>query len=171
MSQISSTQAYNNYMTKSYPQNDQKCVCGGLNNGQQPGEMAMPQKFGPADGTQSFASNRNAYINKVYKNYNRSERTPQLSCKSIGIDEKYTKKRGGFPLNNNSSSSVTEMRRVKAVGQSSTTPPKNENMISLGSASNVKTQTLNTINSARRRCRSSGYVVPPKVYSRRSDCS
>ena len=127
-----------------------KCNCGTLNNGTLSGVMPMPQKFNPSDNQESFATNRKSYIENVTKNYNRP-----LYTRNVGNKQK------GIPLNNNSSSTVTEMRRIAAIGKSSTKYGKTvDDNLSFKSVNN------NTIRNARQRCRSSGYVVPPKVFNK-----
>ena len=128
-----------------------KCNCGTLNNGILNGVMPMPQKFNPSDNQESFAFNRKSYIQNVTKNYNRPLYTRDIS----GNGQK------GIPLNNNTSSTVTEMRRIAAIGKSSTKNGKTINEdLSFKSVDN------NTVRNARQRCRSRGYVVPPKVFNK-----
>jgi hypothetical protein len=139
----------NETLMDKYKRYQTKCKCNALNNGIMNGVMPMPQKFEPSDGNETFALNRKSYIENVSKNYNR----PLYTRKELN-------KKGGIPLNNNTSSTVTEMKRIAAIGKSSTKygQPVDSNL-------SFKSVNNNTVRNAKRRIRSSGYVVPPKVFN------
>ena len=134
----------------------------------------MPQKFGVSDGTQTFSANRNAYNQSVDKNYNRTlycnpkDPNSRRGDKNILSGPKsYNKK--GIPCTSNTSSTVTEMRRIRAIGRQKTKYGLENNApfsFSSNPSKNFKSHSTDA-NSARRRSRSSGYITPRVVTGRR----
>ena len=140
----------NETLMDKYKKYQTRCKCSSLNNGIMNGVMPMPQKFDPSDGNETFALNRKSYIEKVSNNYNRPLYT-----------RKEPNKKDGIPLNNNTSSTVTEMKRIAAIVKSSTKYGQ-----TVDSNLSFKSVNNNTVRNAKRRIRSSGYVVPPKVFNK-----
>jgi len=105
--------------------------------------MAMPSQFYPSANTSLFSSARNAYINGVGKSYNN---TPQSTLE-------YTKKK---KWSNTSSSEVTYMKRVNAIGKSSIQSASTLQQLSF------RSQDTTSRNEALRRCRAGGCVAPKK---------
>ena len=159
MTMIYQNSSSNETLMDKYKRYQTKCKCNALNNGIMNGVMPMPQKFEPSDGNETFALNRKSYIENVSKNYNRSLYARTNENLNNGITLNNAKK--GIPLNNNTSSTVTQMKRIEAIGKSSTKYDKQINAnLSFKSVNN------NTVRNAKRRIRSSGYVVPPKVFNK-----
>jgi hypothetical protein len=111
--------------------------------------MAMPSQFYPSANTSLFSSARNAYINNVGKG-------PSNNHSSIA---EYTKKK---KWGNSSSSEVTYMRRVNAIGKSSIQSPATIEKLSF------RSQDTTSRNDALRRCRGGGCVAPKKKGANRS---
>lgn len=111
--------------------------------------MAMPAQFYPSANTSLFSSARNAYINNVGKG-------PSNNPTSAA---EYTKKK---KWSNTSSSEVTYMRRVNAIGKSSIQSPATIEKLSF------RSQDTTSRNDALRRCRSGGCVAPKKKGANRS---
>ncbi|MGA1049446.1 MAG: hypothetical protein ACO3UU_15695 [Minisyncoccia bacterium] len=105
--------------------------------------MAMPSQFYPSANSSLFSSARNAYINNVGKG-------PDNNQASVA---EYTKKK---KWGNTSSSEVTYMRRVNAIGKSSIQSPATLQQLSF------RSQDTTSRNQALRRCRSGGCVAPKK---------
>lgn len=110
--------------------------------------MAMPAHFYPSANTTLFSSARNAYINNVGKG-------PSNNHTSIA---EYAKKKKW----SNTSSEVTYMRRVNAIGKSSI-----QSLATLEKLS-FRSQDTTSRNDALRRCRSGGCVAPKKKGANRS---
>ena len=148
--------------------------CGGLNNKISRATNPMPQKFGVSDGTQTFSANRNAYNQSVDKNYNRTLYCNPTAANSRQGDKNilsgpksYNKK--GIPCTSNTSSTVTEMRRIRAIGRQKTKYGLEKNApfsFSSNPDENFKSHSTDA-NAARRRSRSSGYTTPKVVTGRR----
>ena len=154
---------YQEYMAKFYYQRGKDCVCGGINNSEMQGNMPMPQKFDPSDGGNSFAAGRQEWVQNVPSNFGYN-----IVSLNKAYDSMHTPSRGGKPIPKNDASSVIQMRRISALGKGSADPAGYTKSDPLSFASS-NSSNINTIRQARRRTRSSGYVVPPKVY-RASQC-
>jgi hypothetical protein len=153
---------YQEYFAKFYSQRGSKCVCGGINNSVGKGIMPMPQKFYPSADGNGFSQGRKAFIKGVPDNFNyRNYELDKL------LDGKPTAR--GMPLTHHSASSVVQVRRIAALGKSSTKSGLPEGSSLSFCASNRAN--ANTVRQARRRTRSSGAVVPPKVYTRQVCCA
>lgn len=111
--------------------------------------MAMPAQFYPSANTSVFSSARNAYMNNV-------GRGPLLTPTSISD---YSKKK---KWNNTSSSQLTYLKKVNAIGKSSIQSPATIEQLSF------RSQDTTSRNNALRRCRSSGCVAPKKKGANRS---
>ena len=107
----------------------------------------MPQKFDVSDGTSSFAQGRGAFAQKAPSNFGRSM---FLRAKTG------PKNAQGIPVPNHSSSDVTYMKKMAAMGKNTSrkTNPSGDTQF--------KNHDKNTVNRARRYCRSGGCVAPPK---------
>ena len=112
-------------------------------------KMAMPSQFYPSANTSLFSSARNAYINDVGKG--------PLPNSTSTID--YTKKK---KWNNTSSSQLTYLKRVNAIGKSSIQSPLTIQELSF------RSQDTTSRNDALRRCRGGGCVAPKKKGANRS---
>lgn len=149
---------YKQYMAKFYYQRGRECVCGGINNSGMQGIMPMPQKFDPSDGGNSFAAGRQKWVQNVPNNF---------GYDSVALKNTYNSQpnvlRAGKPLPRNDASSVIQMRRISALGKG-TANPIGYTKVNPLSFSTSDSSNINTTRQARRRTRSSGYVVPPKVY-------
>lgn len=131
---------------------------------------SMPSKFGVSDGSSLFSMNRLAF-----SRINESSGT--ASCNKACVDAEVAEMGGrrhinpgqGYPIKNMDSSQRTQIRRIKAVGDSSI-PRTTNNQLSFTDVSrdisdpnNLKNLTVgNVIRSAQRRTRSGGSVAPRK---------
>ena len=107
----------------------------------------MPQKFDVSDGTSSFAQGRGAFAQKAPSNFGRSM---FLRAKTG------PKNAQGIPVPNHSSSDVTYMKKMAAMGKNTSRKTNPSGDIQF------KNHDKNTVNRARRYCRSGGCVAPPK---------
>ena len=153
---------YQEYFAKFYSQRGSKCVCGGINNSVATGIMPMPQKFYPSADGNGFSQGRKAFIKGVPDNFNyRNYELDKL------LNGKPTAR--GIPLTHHSASSLVQVRRIAALGKSSTKSGLPAGSSLSFCASNRAN--ANTVRQARRRTRSSGAVVPPKVFTRQVCCA
>ena len=99
----------------------------------------MPQKFDVSDGTSSFAQGRGAFAQKAPSNFGRSM---FLRAKTG------PKNAQGIPVPNHSSSDVTYMKKMAAMGKNTSRKTNPSGDIQF------KNHDKNTVNRARRYCRS-----------------
>lgn len=157
---------YKEYYAKFYSQNGKDCVCGGMDNSSMYGVMPMPQKFDPSDGGSSFSRGRAAWLQNVPSNslYNRVELNKAYKVAP-------SSSRGGKPLPGTDASTVVHMRRIEALGKGTARNGVYKKDAPLSFCATNRSN-ANTVRQARRRARSSGNVVPPKVTApREGNCA
>jgi hypothetical protein len=148
---------YSEYYAKFYSQAGKDCVCGGMENSSMYGVMPMPQKFDPSDGGSSFSRGRAAWLQNAPSNslYDR-----------VALNKAYkvapSASRGGMPLPGTDASTVVQMRKIEALGKGTARNGAYRKDAPLSFCATNRSN-ANTVRQARRRARSSGNVVPPKV--------
>ena len=133
------------------------------NNGTLTGRNAMPQKDETSEGGSNFASDRSIYwktfgnptsiphpITNTTSIVNDINGRPRLAQNGANIAQKK------WGNSNRDASQVTANRRIFSVGKGSMNPENSP-------LSFTTVRSINTEQDARRRCRSGGYCVPPKV--------
>ena len=113
----------------------------------------MPQKFGVSDGSSSFAQGREAFAQRAPSNFGRSM---FLRAKTG------PKNAQGIPVPNHSSSDVTYMKKMAAMGKLTSKKINPTGTVAFGTGVQGGKADINTINNARRYCRSGGCVAPAK---------
>ena len=115
--------------------------------------MGMPQKFSPSDGTSSLAQGREGYFQRAPSNFGRSMFIrAQTGPKNVQ----------GIPVTNHSSSEVTYMKKMAAMGKNTSRNANPSGNIGF------KNYDKNTVNTAKRYCRSGGCVAPAKKGANKS---
>ena len=154
-------------------------------NGITTSKNGMPEKFNGADGGASFAMGRNLYTNTTLANdnYNISALTDAYlksgcsctiscnhsSCRCKACNTKFNRYSGcnvGKSINVQSSDQHIQRKKNQAIGKGSMPGQTNNNGSYELSFKSQPTSNINTSSAALRRCRNSGYVVPPKVVHR-----
>ena len=142
------------------------------NNGITTSKNGMPKKFNVADGGSSFSMGRNVYLNTTRANENNI----------VSLTDEYKKKRGcscnnqkcscssGKLINVQSSDQYIQRKKNQAIGKGSMPGQTNDNGSTELSFKTQSNSNRNTVNSARRRCRNSGYIIPAKVSARPVNC-
>ena len=131
-----------------------------INNGVTTSKNGMPQKFNVADGGSSFSMGRNVYLNTTRAN------DDDIVYLTAAFKNKSSPYLSGKVINVQSSDQYIQRKKNQAIGRGSMPGQTNDNGSTVLSFKTQSNSNYNTINSARRRCRNSGYVIPAKVAAR-----
>lgn len=138
---------------------------------------SMPSKFGVSDGSSLFSMNRLAF-SRI------NETSGIASCDKACVDAEVAQMGGrrhinpgqGYPIKNMDSSQRTQIRRIKAVGDSSIPRTTNTQLSftdtsrDINDPNNTKNRTVgNVVRSAQRRTRNGGSVAPKKKGARNAN--
>ena len=121
--------------------------------------MGMPQKFASSDGTSSFAQGREAYFQRAPSNFGRS---------MFIRGQTGPKNAQGIPVTNHSSSEVTYMKKMAAMGKNTSKKVNSTGTVAFGTGVEGGKADANTIKNAKRYCRSGGCVAPAKKGANKS---